>query len=81
MEQGRLGDHDAEFAHPDRAIHDRDPNIPGLKSNPMLDALRDDGRCQALLKKLQLEQGLFQGCDLRLGVGLELQFGCRQCAA
>ena len=50
-----LGDHDAAFAHLDRAIHDRDPNILGLKSNPIFDALRDDERYRALLKKMQLE--------------------------
>jgi tetratricopeptide (TPR) repeat protein len=50
-----LGDHDAAFGHLDRAIHDRDPNILGLKSNPIFDALRDDDRYHALLKKMQLE--------------------------
>ena len=50
-----LGDHDAAFGHLDRAIHDRDPNILGLKSNPIFDALREDPRYHALLKKMQLE--------------------------
>ena len=52
-----LGDYDAAFSHLDRAIHDRDPNILGLKSNPIFDALREDPRYHALLKKMQLEQG------------------------
>ncbi len=50
-----LGDHDAAFGHLDRAIHDRDPNILGLKSNPIFDALRGDERYHALLKKMQME--------------------------
>jgi eukaryotic-like serine/threonine-protein kinase len=50
-----LGDFDAAFGHLDRAIHDRDPNILGLKSNPIFDALREDARYHALLTKMQLE--------------------------
>jgi len=50
-----LGDYDAAFGHLDRAIQDRDPNILGLKSNPIFDPLRDDARYHALLKKMQLE--------------------------
>ncbi len=50
-----LGDFDAAFGHLDRAIHDRDPNILGLKSNPIFDGLREDARYHALLKKMQLE--------------------------
>jgi tetratricopeptide (TPR) repeat protein len=50
-----LGDYDAAFGHLDRAIHDRDPNILGLKSNPIFDGLREDSRYHALLKKMQLE--------------------------
>ncbi len=50
-----LGDHDGAFAYLDQAIHDRDPNILGLKSNPIFDALREDERYHALLKKMQLE--------------------------
>ena len=50
-----LGDYDAAFAHLDQAIHDRDPNILGLKSNPIFDPLREDTRYHALLKKMQLE--------------------------
>ena len=50
-----LGDFDAAFGHLDRAIHDRDPNILGLKSNPIFDAMREDARYHALLKKMQLE--------------------------
>ena len=50
-----LGDHDGAFGHLDRAIHDRDPNILGLKSNPIFDALRGDQRYHALLRKMQME--------------------------
>lgn len=50
-----LGDYDAAFGHLDRAIQDRDPNILGLKSNPIFDGLREDVRYHALLKKMQLE--------------------------
>jgi serine/threonine-protein kinase len=49
-----LGDYDEAIAHLNCAIHDRDPNILGLKSNPLFDALRDDPRYHALLKKMQL---------------------------
>jgi serine/threonine-protein kinase len=50
-----LGDHDGAFEYLDKAVHDRDPNILGLKSNPIFDALREDTRYYALLKKMQLE--------------------------
>jgi serine/threonine-protein kinase len=49
-----LGDFDAAFAHLDRAVHDRDPNILGMKSNPIFDPIRDDPRYHALLAKMQL---------------------------
>lgn len=50
-----LGDFDAAFSLLDRAVHDRDPNILGLKSNPIFDPLREEPRYHALLKKMQLE--------------------------
>jgi tetratricopeptide (TPR) repeat protein len=50
-----LGDKDRAFENLDRAIFDRDPNILGLKSNPIFDSLRDDERYHALLRKMQLE--------------------------
>jgi len=50
-----LGDFDAAFAHLDRAVQDRDPNILGMKSNPIFDRIRDDARYHALLAKMQLE--------------------------
>jgi serine/threonine-protein kinase len=50
-----LGDYDAAFAHLDRAVQDRDPNILGMKSNPIFDPIRDDARYHALLAKMQLE--------------------------
>jgi hypothetical protein len=50
-----LGDKDAAFEHLDQAISDRDPNIVGLKSNPIFDGLREDERYRALLRKMQLE--------------------------
>ncbi len=49
-----LGDRDAAFEHLDQAVFDRDPNILGLKSNPIFDGLREDPRYHALLTKMQL---------------------------
>jgi Tfp pilus assembly protein PilF len=49
-----LGDKNAAFEHLDQAISDRDPNVLGLKSNPVFDSLRGDDRYQALLRKMQL---------------------------
>ncbi|HWE51497.1 MAG TPA: protein kinase [Bryobacteraceae bacterium] len=50
-----LGSKDKAFEHLDRAVHDRDPSLLGLKSNPIFDTLRGDGHYTALLKKMQLE--------------------------
>jgi tetratricopeptide (TPR) repeat protein len=50
-----LGDKDRAFENLDRAIFDRDPNILGLKTNPIFDSLRADVRYRALLTKMQLE--------------------------
>jgi serine/threonine-protein kinase len=50
-----LGDKDAAFENLDQAISDRDPNILGLKSNPIFEGLREDERYHALLRKMQLE--------------------------
>jgi serine/threonine-protein kinase len=50
-----LEDKDRAFENLDRAIFDRDPNILGLKTNPIFDSLRSDVRYLALLKKMQLE--------------------------
>jgi tetratricopeptide (TPR) repeat protein len=50
-----LGDNDRAFENLDRAISDRDPNLLGLKSNPIFENLRTDERYHALLKKMQLE--------------------------
>ena len=50
-----LGDRDPAFEYLDRAVFDRDPNILGLKSNPVFDGLRADDRYHALLRKMQLE--------------------------
>ncbi len=52
-----LGDKDGAFENLDRAIFDRDPNILGLKSNPIFEGLREDERYHALLRKMQLEDG------------------------
>jgi serine/threonine-protein kinase len=49
-----LGDKDRAFENLDRAIHDRDPNLLGLKSNPIFDSLRGDERYRAILRKMQL---------------------------
>jgi serine/threonine protein kinase/tetratricopeptide (TPR) repeat protein len=50
-----LGDKARAFENLDRAIFDRDPNVVGLKSNPIFDSLRGDDRYQALIEKMQLE--------------------------
>ena len=50
-----LGDKDRAFENLDRAISDRDPNVVGLKSNPIFDSLRNDDRYRALIQKMQLE--------------------------
>ena len=49
-----LGDKDRAFENLDRAIHDRDPNLLGLKSTPIFERLRADDRSQALVRKMQL---------------------------
>jgi serine/threonine protein kinase/tetratricopeptide (TPR) repeat protein len=50
-----LGDKDRAFENLDRAIHDRDPNLLGLKSNPIFERLRTDERYHAILRKMQLD--------------------------
>jgi serine/threonine-protein kinase len=50
-----LGDKDRAFENLDRAIHDRDPNLLGLKSNPIFESLRTEERYHAILRKMQLE--------------------------
>ncbi len=52
-----LGDKDRAFENLDRAVFDRDPNILGLKSNPIFDRLRTDERYHAMLKKMHLTTG------------------------
>jgi tetratricopeptide (TPR) repeat protein len=49
-----LGDKDRAFENLDRAIHDRDPNLLGLKSNPIFEGIRTDVRYHAILRKMQL---------------------------
>ena len=49
-----FGDTESAFELLDQAITDRDPNILGLKSNPIFDSLREDPRYPALLAKMQL---------------------------
>jgi eukaryotic-like serine/threonine-protein kinase len=49
-----LGDKDRAFENLDRAIHDRDPNLLGLKSNPIFESIRTDERYHAILRKMQL---------------------------
>ncbi|MDE3196181.1 MAG: hypothetical protein KGN84_07550, partial [Acidobacteriota bacterium] len=50
-----LGEKDLAFENLDRAISDRDPNVVGLKSNPIFEPLRMDARYKALIAKMQLE--------------------------
>ena len=49
-----FGDLESAFELLDQAITDRDPNILGLKSNPIFDSLRGDPRYPELLAKMQL---------------------------
>ena len=49
-----LGDKYRAFENLDRAVHDRDPNLLGLKSNPIFESLRSDDRYHAILRKMQL---------------------------
>lgn len=49
-----LGDADQAFENLDRAVQDRDPNLLGLKSNPIFDPVRTDPRYHAILRKMQL---------------------------
>jgi len=53
----KLGDKDRAFENLDRAVFDRDPNILGLRSNPIFDDLRTDPRYHAILRKMRLEPG------------------------
>jgi serine/threonine-protein kinase len=50
-----LGEKDHAFENLDRAVFDRDPNVLGLKTNPVFDSLRTDYRYRALLQKMQLD--------------------------
>jgi tetratricopeptide (TPR) repeat protein len=50
-----LGDKDRAFENLDRAIYDRDPNLLGLKSNPIFESLRMDERYHAILRKMRLD--------------------------
>ena len=50
-----LGDKDRAFENLDRAVYDRDPNILGLRSNPIFDSLRNDERYHAILTKMRLD--------------------------
>ena len=50
-----LGDADKAFAELERGVEERDPNILGLKSNPIFDRLRSDERYAILLRKMHLE--------------------------
>ncbi len=49
-----LGDKTAAFEHLEQAIEARDPNILGMKCNPLFDPLRDDPRYIALLRRMDL---------------------------
>jgi serine/threonine-protein kinase len=47
-----LGDKDRAFASLNQALEERDPNVLGLKTNPIFDSLRGDARYPALLEKM-----------------------------
>jgi hypothetical protein len=46
------GDHDAAFAWLERACHEHDAGITRLRSDLVLDRIRDDPRYEALVKKV-----------------------------
>jgi len=50
-----LGESDQAFENLKRGARERDPNLLGLKSNPIFDGLRTDPRYDALLRKMHLE--------------------------
>jgi eukaryotic-like serine/threonine-protein kinase len=49
-----LGDFDRAFENLACAVVERDPNLLGLQSNPIFEALRGDARYHAILHKMQL---------------------------
>ena len=49
-----LGDLDQAFENLDSAVAARDPNLLGMKSNPIFDSIRGDERYLAMLRKMQL---------------------------
>jgi serine/threonine-protein kinase len=50
-----LGEAGRAFENLERGLDERDPNLLGLKSNPIFDPLRTDARYSALLRKMHLE--------------------------
>jgi len=50
-----LGDPDQAFENLDRAVSERDPNLLGLRSNPIFDSVREDERFKAIGRKMQLD--------------------------
>ena len=53
---GALGDKDKAFAELEKAFGQRDAWLKWIKSDPMMDPLRDDPRFIALLKRLNLAE-------------------------
>ncbi|MBX3276460.1 MAG: protein kinase [Acidobacteria bacterium] len=51
-----LGDKDKAFAELERSFEDRDVFLPRIKSDPMVDSLRDDSRFRDLLKRMKLPE-------------------------
>jgi serine/threonine-protein kinase len=49
-----LGEKDKAFASLNQALEDRDPNVLGLKTNPIFDGLRNDPRYLVLLEKMRV---------------------------
>ena len=49
-----MGDPGRAFDYLDRAVAERDPNLLGLKANPIFDPLHDADRYRALMAKMQL---------------------------
>jgi tetratricopeptide (TPR) repeat protein len=51
-----LGNKDQAFENLNKAFDERESWMTALKASPMMDTLRSDPRCEALLRKMGLEK-------------------------
>jgi hypothetical protein len=51
-----LGDKDHAFEWLNNAYQEHDPNLPGIRSDYLMDSLRSDPRYTALIRKIGLPQ-------------------------